>query len=68
METWVLIITLLANAHPVGVTSVPGYSSYDVCRNAGGAYQDAQKFEGYDVKFVCISGPTLPNAPEAVRR
>jgi hypothetical protein len=27
MQTWVLVITLLANSHPVGITSIAGYTS-----------------------------------------
>jgi hypothetical protein len=58
MATWVLIITMLADSHPVGITSVPGYSSPDACHDAGEQYKSLEKFEGYDIKFVCISGPS----------
>jgi hypothetical protein len=57
MQTWVLIITVMVNAHVVGVTSVPGYDSLDSCARAGRSAKNQLSFEGRQVDFVCIDGP-----------
>jgi hypothetical protein len=56
-EKWVLIITLLANSEPVSITNVPGYATLDACAHAGHDAKSQAKLDGYDVTFVCISGP-----------
>jgi hypothetical protein len=57
MPTWVLVITLIANSHPIMITSVPGYLSPGACRDAGQQYLSLEQFDGVNVKFACISGP-----------
>ena len=56
MNTWVLVIILVANSQPVGITSVPGYASAIACENAGRENLSA-KYERYDIRYYCIHGP-----------
>jgi hypothetical protein len=35
MQAWELVVILLVNRQPVGITSVPGYPSLADCWNAG---------------------------------
>ena len=63
MQTWVLVIVMLANSQPVGVTSVPGYTSVEACLAAGAEFKrkehsvsatPARREADYD----CITGPS----------
>jgi hypothetical protein len=56
MQTWVLIITLLANSRPVSITNVPGYKSYDACTVAGTTAKSQYSLAD-SITFVCIPGP-----------
>ena len=52
MSTWILVLFLVVNSQPVGITNVPGYASADECDSAG---REAAK---YSAKYFCIPGPT----------
>jgi hypothetical protein len=62
METWVLVLISLVNSQPVGITSVPGYSSFEECEkvgrdfeqreNAGSSHQHARQAD-----YHCLLGP-----------
>jgi hypothetical protein len=57
MKTWVLIITLLVDSRAVGITSVPGYTSFEACRDAGLSVQSQETFDRQSAVFTCIAGP-----------
>jgi hypothetical protein len=59
MGTWVLVITLLINGAPVGVTSVSGYPDQASCSAAGRELADIERLRAshYDSSAICIHGP-----------
>ncbi len=58
MQTWVLVIILLVNSQPVGITSVPGYPSLEACGNAGNKLHSEEIHYGRQIDFDCIAGPS----------
>jgi len=57
MQTWVLVILLLANSKAIGITGVPGYTALVDCGNAGNKLHDEEIKYGVQLDFQCIPGP-----------
>jgi hypothetical protein len=58
MQTWVLVIILLANSKPLSVSSVPGYPSLEDCGNAGNKLHNKEIAYGFNIDLDCIPGPS----------
>jgi hypothetical protein len=65
MDTWVLVLVSLVNSQPAGLSSIPGYSSFEECSKAGGDFVKKEKAGSVlaakrNADFQCIPGPPVP--------
>jgi hypothetical protein len=67
MQTWVLVLTLIINSHPVGITGIPGYGSEAACHTAGTLAKNSEKSDGREITFFCLVGPAISDQPKPAR-
>lgn len=47
MDTWVLVVISIVNSQPVGIATVPGYSSQQACLTAGKEFKNLENRGSY---------------------